>query len=84
MSNAPDEWGHRPHQTGPVDGEQYRQLLQRYIVDQLVVGTLQEARVDGDHRLLVGDGETGGEGDCVLLGDGHVEVAIRILLAELH
>ena len=72
------------NQAGPVDGEQHRQLLQRHIVDQLVVGTLQEARVDGDHRLLVGDGETGGEGDRMLLGDGYVEVAIRILLAELH
>ncbi len=72
------------HQTGPVDGEQHRQLLQRHIVDHLIVGTLQEARIDGDHRLLVGDGETSGESDRMLLGNSHIEVAIRILLAEFH
>ena len=57
MSNAPDGSGRRPHQTGPVDGEQHRQVLQRHVVDQLVIGPLQEARIDGDHGFLVGDGD---------------------------
>ncbi len=73
-----------PHQTGPVDGEQHRKILQGHVVDHLIVGALQEAWIDGDHRLLVGDGEAGGEGDRMLFGDGHVEVAIRVLLAEFH
>ena len=71
------------YQAGPVDGEQHRQVLQRHIVDQLVIGPLQEARIDGDHGFLVGDGKASGEGDRMLFGDGYVEVAIRILLAEL-
>lgn len=52
-------------------------------MDHLVIGPLQEAGVDGNHRFLVGDGKAGGEGDRMLFGDGHIEVAIRILLAEL-
>ena len=31
------------HQTGAVYGEQHRQVLQRHVVDQLVIGPLQEA-----------------------------------------
>jgi hypothetical protein len=38
-------------QAGAVQREDHRQVLQRHVVDQLVVATLQEGAVDGHHRL---------------------------------
>mmetsp|Transcript_6704 Transcript_6704/g.21448 ORF Transcript_6704/g.21448 Transcript_6704/m.21448 type:complete len:310 (+) Transcript_6704:1127-2056(+) len=52
-------------------------------MDELVVGALQEGRVDGAEGLDALDGEAGGEGDGVLLGDTHVERPLREALAEL-
>jgi len=36
-------------------------------VDQLVVGALQEGRIDRHHRFAAFAGEAGGEGEGVLL-----------------
>ena len=59
-----------------VDRERNRQVLQRHVVDQLVVRALQEGRVDGDDRSQPLAGESGGEGDRVLLGDRDIEIAL--------
>ena len=53
-------------------------------MDQLVVGALQEGRVDRDHRLDAFAGHAGGEGERVLFGDAHIEVAFRVFLGETH
>ena len=63
--------------------EHHRQVLQRDVVDQLVVGTLQERRIDGDDRLHAFAGQARGEGDRVLLRDADVEVAVGEQLLEL-
>jgi hypothetical protein len=39
------------HQAGAVEREHHRQVLQRHVVDQLVVAALQEGGVDGHHGL---------------------------------
>ncbi len=68
---------------GPIDGEGDGEVLQGYIVNQLVIAALQERGVDGDHRLHARRGQARGQRDRVLLGDGDVEVAagkaLRIL-----
>ena len=46
-------------QAGAVDGEQHVQLLQRDIVDQLVVAALQEGGINGDDGLHAVAGEAG-------------------------
>ncbi len=69
-------------QTGAVDGEHDRQVLQGDIVDPLVVGALQEGRVDRHDRLQAFAGESRGEGDGVLLGDADVEIACGEFLGE--
>ena len=56
--------------------------LDRDVVDHLVVGALQEGRVDGAERAEALGGEAGGEGDGVLLGDADVEAALREGLGE--
>jgi hypothetical protein len=69
-------------QTGAVHGETHRQLLDRHVVDDLVVAALQEGRIDGAERLHPVGGETGGEGHRVLLGDADVVGAVREGLSE--
>ena len=51
-------------------------------MDQLVVGALQEGRVDRHHGLQALAGEARGEGEGVLFGDPHVVVAVGVFLGE--
>ena len=69
-------------QPGAVHGEAHRQVLQRHVVHHLVVGALQEGRVDRAERLHALGRHAGGEGDGVLLGDADVEGALREALGE--
>ena len=62
--------------------EAHRQALDRDVVHDLVVGALQEGRVDRGERLVAFGREAGGEGHGVLLGDADVEGALGKLLAE--
>ncbi len=62
--------------------EAHRQLLDRDVVHDLVVGALQEGRVDRAERLEALGRQAGGEGHGVLLGDADVEGAVRERLAE--
>ena len=64
-------------QAAAVEREQHRQVLDRDVVDQLVVAALQEGRVDRHHRAHALAGEARGEGHRVLLGDAGIEIAIR-------
>ena len=70
--------------TGAVDGKQHRQVLQSHIVNQLVVGALQKGRINRHHRLGAFAGQTGGKGNCVLLGNAHIEIALRKGLLKRH
>ena len=63
-------------QPGAVDGEADRQILDRDVVDDLVVGALQEGRIDRAERPHPLRGEAGGEGHRMLLGDADVEAAV--------
>ena len=69
-------------EAGAVHAEHDRQALEADVVDDLVVGALQEGRVDGDHRAGALDREAGGEQDGLLLGDADVEVALGQRLLE--
>ena len=60
-----------------VEREDDRQVLQRDVVDQLVVGALQEGGIDRDDRLEPFAGQAGGEGHRMLLGDADIVVARR-------
>ena len=72
----------RADQSGPVEGETDRQVLDRDIVHDLIVGALQEGRIDGAERLVAFRRQAGRERHRVLLGDADVEGAGRELLAE--
>ena len=66
-----------------VDRKQDRQLLNRHVVNHLIVGALQESGVDRYDRFVAANRQPGGEGDRMLLGDRHVKVLIRILFRKL-
>ena len=72
----------RPHEARAVDGEDHRQALQTDVVHDLVVGPLEERRVDGDHRALARGRQTGGETYRMRLGYAHIEEALRKRLLE--
>ncbi|MNV03735.1 hypothetical protein D3C71_940150 [compost metagenome] len=74
----------RADHAGAVDGEQHVQLLHGDVMHQLVVSALQEGGIDGDDRLGALGRHAGGQRYRVLFGDGHVEVALRVFLAETH
>ena len=73
-----------PHQTGPVQRKHHRQVLQRHVVQQLVVRPLQEGGIDGHHRHQPVAGHAGCEGHGVLLRNAHIEVTGGKTLLEFH
>src|ERR1700689_3125663 len=52
-------------------------------MDQLIVGSLQKRRVNGDHRLETLAGEPGRECDGVLFRNRNVEITVREPLGVL-
>ena len=71
-------------QSGAIDREQHVEILQRDIVNQLIVGALQECRINRDDRFQTIAGHAGGERHRVLLGDGDIVIAIGEALRKLH
>ena len=70
-------------ESGTVKRKHHRQVLQRHVVDQLVVTALQEGGVNRQHRLETFAGQAGGKSDGVLLCDADVEVALGVALLKL-
>ena len=69
-------WAIRSHQPSPIDSEPYRQPLHRHIMDNLVVGALQERGIDGGKWLAAFCRQPGRERHRMLLGDAHVKAPI--------
>ena len=67
---------------GAVHGEAHGQLLDRHVMHDLIIGALQEGRVDGAEGFQALGREAGRKRDRVLLGDADVEGAIGKLLLE--
>src|ERR1019366_9223067 len=65
-----------------VDGEAHWQALDGDVVHYLVVGALQEGRIDGGERLEALGGEPAAEGHRVLLGNADIAAAVGELLLE--
>ena len=70
-------------QPGAVHREGDVELLQADVVDDLVVGALEEGRVDRADRLRALDRKPRGQQHRVLLGDADVVVLVGDLLGEL-
>ncbi len=70
-------------QPGAVHCEAHRQILDRDVVDDLVVGALEEGRVDCAERAIALRRESGGKRHAMLLGDADVEGAAGEFSLEL-
>ncbi len=68
-------------QTGAIHGETHRQPLDGDVVHDLVIGALQERRIDRRERLEALGRQTCGEGHAMLLGNADVEGAVRETLS---
>ncbi len=54
-------------------------------MDDLVIASLQEGRVDGHKGGHAFTGQAGCKGDCMLLGDAHIKgAAVEALLEAVH
>ena len=62
---------------GAIKHEGDRQLLNTHVVDQLVVGALQEGAVDGNDRAQSLAGHARRQSDGMLLSNADVHVLIR-------
>ena len=69
-------------QSGAVQQQRDRQVLQGDFLEDLVVGPLHEGAVDIDQGPHPGLGQPGGEGHGVRLADAHVEEAVGKLVAD--
>ncbi len=69
-------------QAGAIDSEAHRQPLNGDVVHHLVIGALQEGRIDRHKRLEALRRQSAGESHRVLLGDADVEEALREFLGE--
>jgi hypothetical protein len=61
------------HQAAAVDGEYDWQSFDTDIMDNLIVGALQESGVDGDDRSKTLGRQSGRKGDAMLFGNSHIE-----------
>ena len=68
--------------SGPVQDDRHSRPVQGDIHEHLVEGAVEEGRVEGDHRVHAGEGEAGGEGQRVLLGDADVDDPSRHLIGQ--
>ena len=53
-------------------------------MNQLIVGALQESRIDRDHRLEPFGCQPGGESQRMLFGDADVEIAFGEIFGKAH
>ncbi len=70
-------------EAGAIHAEENRQLLQADIVHDGIEGALEERGVDGADGAEAARRHAGGEDHGVLFGDAHVEVAARVMRAEV-
>ena len=72
----------RADKTGAVDGKAHRQFLDRHVMHHLVIGALQEGRIDGAERLVAFACKPRGKGDGMLFGNADIEGALGKRLLE--
>ena len=70
------------HEAGAVEDEAYGQALDSHVMHDLVIGPLQEGRIDRRKRLEALRRQTRREGHPMLLGDADIEAALREALGE--
>ncbi len=76
-------WSVFPYQTSPVHGKNHGQVLQGHIMYNLIIGSLQEGRINSHNRPQARPGHTCGQSNRMLFTDSDVKKALRILPGKL-
>ena len=71
-----------PDQASTINGEAYGQVLDRYIMYDLIIATLQKGGIDRAKRLKAFAGKTGSESHRMLLSNADIECALRKYFAK--
>ncbi len=69
-------------QTGPIQAHHNRQVLKRDIVNDLIVGSLQEGRIDRQNTVDALGGQSRRKRPGMSFGDADIKKPIGILLRE--
>ena len=72
----------RAHQSGPIQAEHHRKVLQAHIVEHLVIGPLGKGGINSCHRPFSRRGYSSCQGDSMLFSNPHVKKALRVPLTE--
>ncbi len=70
------------HQSRPVDGKDYRKVLDTDVMQHLVIGSLQKRRIHREDRPHSSRRQACRESHRMLLRDSHVKETVRIVQAE--
>ena len=70
------------HQSRPVDCKNDRKILKTDIMENLVVGSLQEGRIHGNNRLQTARRKSRRKGDSVLLRNPDIEKSVRVHIVK--
>ena len=69
-------------QARTIHGKAHRQALDRHVMHDLVIGALQEGRINGREGPHALARQSGGKGHRVLLGNSYVEASLREFLGK--
>ena len=72
-----------PYQTCPIDTENHLKLLQSHIMNELVIPSLQESRVNHQKRQQALSSQSGSKGHCMFFGYAYIESASGELLLHI-
>ena len=70
------------YQTGTVNGKYNRKILNTYIMQNLIVSSLQEGRIDCHHRLHSTCCQSCCKGNSMLLCNSNIKESVFIHIAE--
>ena len=74
----------RPYDAAAVDGKHHRKILQRHVMNELIECTLQEGGIDRYNWLHTAACQTSSISDSMLLGDGHIAIAVGKVFLKLN
>ena len=69
-------------QTGPVHGDHHRQVLKTDVMKRLVIGPLEEGRINRKYRLHPAGRQSGCKGHGVFFRDPHIEEPLRKIFSK--
>ena len=71
-----------PHQTGAINRETHRQILDRHIMHDLIISALQKGRIHRAKRPHAASRQSSGKSHPMLFCNAHIKTARRVTLRK--